>query len=299
MMDFAVNSIVGYARTTLGSGISAIIAEFGGILYVVLGDAASRLILVTMCGKLTTLMGMIQSLEERRRHYYFGFCIYMYNCVIVIVCSNVLAFTHTMLRMNNYIGFFKPIPDYVNFSLLPPNDLIIRIAFGLQSFLAFASQSFGISLSLILGTNLISLYCSFTNELRALWGQFELNCPEWLNERGEIKLQKFVVKFKDLKGAFGIYSEVVGPLTFVMMVSTGVGFVHAVYSLSTAQAISFIPGTIGCIFWIGFLSYFGNFMEIKINEIREILRNTMMTLPRHCPCKEVRQLIILGRIDRF
>ena len=228
MMDFPIKSIVGYARTTLGTGISAIIAEFGGILYVVLGDAVSRLILVTMCGELMTLMGMIHSLEERR-HHYFGFCIYVYNCVIVILCSNVLAITHTMLRMNNYIGFFQPISPYVNFTLLPFNELIIRVAFGLKSFLAFASQAFGVSLSLCLGTNLISLYCSFTNELRALWGQYELNCPEWANKRGELKLQKFVAKFKDLKRALEIYSEVVGPLTFVMMVSNGVGFVYAVY----------------------------------------------------------------------
>ncbi|CAG7819784.1 unnamed protein product, partial [Allacma fusca] len=262
MLDFAVNSLVSYSETSLGSGLSGLIAETSCALYLIIGDGSIRIISIVTCQRIIDLINTLGSLELERRNSNCKFCKYMHNSYLALAFANAVNFTHQSLRVYNLVGFFGPVSSSIEMSWLPPNDWIIRIAFWLQNCLITLSMSFGISITVLLGTHLISLYIGFAFELKACWGQYQIENRDWMGDVDTF-LEKFVTKFKKLKRAFESYEQMAGPLIFFIILTAVISFIPAVYSFSTIRALSNVPGTIGCVFWVGFLAYFGNFMEKK------------------------------------
>ncbi|CAG7815500.1 unnamed protein product, partial [Allacma fusca] len=279
MLDFSVNNLVNYSEASLGSGLSSLIAEVSCALYIIIGDAASRVIAMVTCQRLIDLINTLGSLELERRNSNYRFCKYMHNSYMALIFANVINCTQEVLRVYDLVGLWGPIQPTIKMSLLPPNDWIIRLAFWFHNFLINVSMVFAISITVLLGTHLISLYIGFTSELKACWGQYQIENRDWMGDVDTF-LEKFVTKFKKLKKAFESYEKIAGPLIFFIILCAVLAFIPAVYSLSTVQVLRNLPGTIGCMFWVGFLAYFGNFMESKIKEIREDLKNTVMVIPR-------------------
>ena len=264
MVDFGVNSVVNYAEMTLGSGLSAVIVECGRVFNIAAGDASVRILGIFTCPLIIELVLMIQKLEALRRNP-CKFCHYMYKAYVTILLANIFHLTYHYIRVSNFINFFKPIPWYVKLTIIPDVDWMIRLAFWLQNFFIVSSLSFASSICILLGTNLISLYLGFCNELKICWGVCKMGRKDsnWMGEV-DFYLETFIEKFKELKRGFEIFSVVAGPLVFCVYMQLLLSLIHSVFSLSTSQALKSIPGTFGCIFWIAFVAFFGNFMETKV-----------------------------------